>query len=267
VVADADEEHHRDVRVPGPRQQLRGPGPEQVLLGGHAGHGLTGQAGLVGAVDPVGRQPRPVHAFPVEQRGGQRFLMLLGPHHDVGAKARLAEQLRQRACVPERVDVVGHRGGAAERLVEVPLAIKQLAADGLPVGQVAVRLDPLAADKLPAARRHMLPDPVEQHRVGFLDPLVIRGRAGREAQVPIGVQAIGGRPEGGQHLAHSFTPVPDPDRVDMSVRDNHNLRMRHCSLILANGSSGRDEPFSRLHIDSSRGGTFYVTLNTDNGPV
>src|SRR6202012_923269 len=109
-------------------------------------------------------------------------------------------------------------GGGAEGPLEVALAVEQLPADRLPSGQVAVGLDPLPAHELPAPGGDVGADTLEQLRVQLLDPLVVAGRAGREGEIGVLVEPVGGGGEGRDHFAQALAPVPDPDRVDVGVR-------------------------------------------------
>ena len=66
--------------------------------------------------------------------------------------AALAHDLRQLAVVAEHVGVPELAAAAAEALLEVALAVQELAQERLAGGDVAVRLDPRPADRHPAAR-------------------------------------------------------------------------------------------------------------------
>jgi hypothetical protein len=141
-------------------------------------------------------------------------------HEDVGGEAALREQLGQRGSVPEAVDVVTDRGGAAEAAQEVALAQQRLADQGFPTGQVAVGLDPPAAGELPPPFGNAPADLVEHLGVVLFDPLVIGGGAGDELEPGVFVHAVERRAEGGLDLLQPLGGLPEPDHVEVAVADH-----------------------------------------------
>ncbi len=143
--------------------------------------------------------------------------MLLWPHHYVGVEATFAQKLRQRTSVAEGIDVVTDGSGSPKSLLEVTLAVEQLAANSLAGWQVAVGLDPLSAHDVPSPGPHVLFDPLEECRVHLFGPHIVRSRTGSEKNILAVVQPVGSGGKSGHHLSHALTPIPDPHRVDMRV--------------------------------------------------
>ena len=212
MVSHPEEEHQRPFLCFRALDKRSSPFPHHVRL---STVGLL--ARCISYRDPIGRELRAVNSAPVEQRYGNITLVLLWPHHYVGAEATFAQQLRQRTGVAEGIDVVTDGSGCPKSVLKVTLAVQQLAANGLARWQVTVGLDPLSAHDVPSPSTHVFFDPLEQCRVHLLGPHIISSRTGSEKNVLAVVQPVGSGSKSGHHLSHALTPIPDPDRVDMRV--------------------------------------------------
>src|SRR5215211_6847711 len=138
--------------------------------------------GVVG----VGRWHVHEHLRAVDPRPCERVVRRLGelvPGQLLGEEAvdpRAAQDLRDLAVVAERVRGPELAAARAEALLQVALAVENLAHERLARRQVEVWLHPRAADDLPAALAHALAQPlVELGRV-LLEPGVVLRRGGRE---------------------------------------------------------------------------------------
>ncbi len=183
-----------------------------------AGHVASRTAVLVG--NAVGKHPRAVRRLPPERGAGQAALVWARPQEAVGVHALAAQDLRQHPVVSERVGVHTDRGGDAELLREVPLAVEALPNEGLAARQVAVRLDPPAADHLPAALGDPLADTGEQFGVGLLHPAEQDDLIAGEDEVGVLVHPVDGRPECRPRLLVALLPRPQPHRVEVGVADH-----------------------------------------------
>ncbi len=212
MVPHPEEGHEGEAQLVAPRQQLVRPPAQQLVLGSAAGGVVVG--------DPVGGELGAVGAPPAKGGRGDVLLLGTGAHEHIGADARGRQKLGEGAGVPEGVDVVPDGGGDAQVPGQEPLTVEELPAHRLARGQVAVRLDPLAAGDHPAPGAHQLADAGEQLGRGLHDPAVVAGRAGREAEIGVLVQALDGGPERLEDLVHALVPVPDPHGVDVGVPDH-----------------------------------------------
>jgi hypothetical protein len=100
-----------------------------------------------------------------------------GPEKDVAIQPAQAQQLRQRAGVAERIDVVTYSRAATQQLEQFSLAVESMAGERFARGDVAVGLEPPAVDRHPLAAIHRRPDGGEQRRVVLGHPTIGDGAA------------------------------------------------------------------------------------------
>ena len=129
--------------------------------------------------------------------------------HDLGQGAGVAEHVRQ----PQ--DAVVH----AELLLEEPLAVDELAHQGLAGGQVAVGFQPHAALRLPAALLDALLDALIEGGIALLQEVVQHRLAGHEAVAGELLHELEHRGEAPGHLLPGLGHGPPPGHVDVGVAD------------------------------------------------
>ena len=105
----------------------------------------------------------------------------------------------------------------AERLLEVALAVDELADERLAAGDVAVGLEPHAADRLPAALGHALLDPLEDGGIVLLDPGIGLGGGLVEGEIGVALHQVEHGREGAPDLAAGLGERPEPGEVDVGV--------------------------------------------------
>ena len=188
------------------------PGPVEVARGDVAV--VVGPRVLEGVGDDAGA----VYALPLEQV--VREVVGLVPVELVGEKAReprAAQELREAGRVAEGVGEPGDRAAAAEGVLEVSLAVEELAHEGLAGGDLAVRLDPRASHRLPPALRDPLLYPPEQPGVVVLDPTVQLGRGLVEDEVLVAVHEAEDAGERAPRLPPRLRDGPEPREVQVRV--------------------------------------------------
>ncbi len=183
--------------------------------------GARADLGVVAAdrvVEGVGEHPAAVEALPPEEVEGH--LVGLGPVHLDGEEALDAgscKQLRQRRREAEAVGQPADGMARAEGLLEIALAIEQLADQGLRRRHVGVGLDPHGADRLPLAGGDFLLDRREERRIVLLEKGVELGGRLVEAEVRMSVH----QPDHGVERALGLPPRlverPEPGEVDVGV--------------------------------------------------
>ena len=166
----------------------------------------------------MGEHPGAVDALPPERRVREAVgavpRQLLG---DEAAHAAGGEHLRQPGRVAEHVGDPHLAAPTAEVLLEVALAVDDLADDALAGRQVHVRLDPHPADRHPLPVGDLVDDAGEQLRLALGDPRVLLRLRAREPVVGLGVHQRDRRGERAAALAHRLAERPQPRRVDVRV--------------------------------------------------
>ena len=129
--------------------------------------------------------------------------------HDLGQGAGVAEHVRQ----PQ--DAVVH----AELVLEKPLAVDELAHQGLAGGQVAVGFQPHAALGLPASLLDPLLDPLIEGGIALLQEVVQHRLAGHK---PVAGELLHELEYGGKAPGHLLTGLghgPPPGNIDVGMTD------------------------------------------------
>src|SRR5215210_8201230 len=127
------------------------------------------------------------------------------------------EHVRQGRRVAEGVDVVAHFRAHPETVLEIALAVEDLAVEAHESGEVDVGLDVLAPRDVPLAALDQPPHPLEELRVDPLHLLEEPGLPAGEYELRVLVAAIRGGTERGQRLIHPSLPGPQPHRVDVGI--------------------------------------------------
>src|SRR5215212_8930298 len=127
------------------------------------------------------------------------------------------EHVRQGRRVAEGVDVVAHFRAHPETVLEIALAVEDLAVQSHESGEVDVGLDVLAPRDVPPAALDETPYPLEELRVDPLNLLEEPGFPAGEDELRILVAAIRGGTKSGQRLVNSRLPGPQPYGVDVGV--------------------------------------------------
>src|SRR5215212_7412685 len=127
------------------------------------------------------------------------------------------EHVRQGRRVAEGVDVVAHFRAHPETVLEIALAVEDLAVQAHESGEVDVGLDVLAARDVPPTTLDEPPHPLEELRVDPLHLLEEPGFPAGEYELRVLVAAIRRGTERGQRLVHPGLPGPQPHRVDVGV--------------------------------------------------
>ena len=172
----------------------------------------------VGVVEQVREHARAVQPFPPEQVVGEA--VGLRPRELAGEEAvdaGAAQQLRQRRGEAEAVRQPADRVLGAEARAEAPLAVQELAHEGLSGGHDAVGLDPHPADRLDAALGDQLGDAVQERGVVLLQEGVdLRGGLA-EGQLRMAAQQRDRGRERPSRLAARLGQRPAPGEVEVGV--------------------------------------------------
>ncbi len=166
----------------------------------------------------VGEHAGAVEPFPPERVVGEPVLLvprqLLG--HEAGHPAG-CEHLRQAGRVAEHVGDP-HLGAAPpEVLLEVPLAVHDLADEALAGRQVHVGLDPHPAGRHPLSARDLRRDAGEELGLAVLDPRVLLRLRADEPVLGVLVHQPDGRGERPLALASRLADRPQPGGVDVRM--------------------------------------------------
>ena len=129
----------------------------------------------------------------------------------------LVQELRQRRGEAEAVGQPADGVALAERLLEVALAVEELADEGLAGRHVGVGLDPHGAVRLPLAGGDLLLDAGEERRVVLLEVGVELGGRLVEDEVRVAVHQRQHGREGAAGLAAGLGQRPEPGEVDVRV--------------------------------------------------
>src|SRR5215210_1141103 len=127
------------------------------------------------------------------------------------------EHVRQGRRVAEGVDVVAHFRAHPETVLEIALAVEDLAVEAHESGEVDVGLDVLAPRDVPLAALDEPPHPLEELRVDPLHLLEEPRLPAGEDELRVLVAAIRGGTERGQRLVNPRLPGPQPHGVDVGV--------------------------------------------------
>src|SRR5215217_5651452 len=187
------------------------PGPEHVARDDVAV--VVGPGVLEGVGDDAGA----VYTLPDEQV--VREVVGLVPVEFVGKEPghpRAAQELRDAWRVAEGIGKPGYGRPADEPVLEVALAVEELAGEGLARGDLAVRLDPRAPDRLPPALSDLLFYPREQGGV-VLDPTIKLGRGLVEDEVLVAVHQAEDARERAPSLPPRLRGGPEPREVQVRV--------------------------------------------------
>ena len=142
--------------------------------------------------------------------------------------------------MPEAVHIVPHLNLHPELLQEVPLPVEPVPHEGLPAGQVAVRLYPPSPHHLPPSLPHELPYLLEQLGIVLLHPPIGPCRTPCEGEPRMPPHHLGHLPAGREHHLPALVLGPQPHGVYVSVGyhvDGVRLPpLRHIT------------PFSKLHL-------------------
>ena len=201
------------------RQQRAGTAALVGVVAHRVGQLGAGERAVVGVGGrEVREDPGAVDALPPERVVGKPVRLV--PGDLLGQEPLVAGQygeLRVRRGVAEGVRQPHAAGLGTELLEEEPLAVDELARQGLAAGEVAVGLHPHAADGRPLARLHRLGDAAEDLRVTVLHPgVLLRLRAG-EHQLGVVLGERGDVGEGPRGLALGLAYGPQPGAVDVRV--------------------------------------------------
>jgi hypothetical protein len=127
------------------------------------------------------------------------------------------QELRDAGREAEGVGQPGDRRAVAEPALEKPLAVEELAHEGLAARHLAVGLAPGSPDRLPASLRHALPHPLEEGRVVLLDPGVELRRGLVVGEVLVAVHQPEHARERPAPLAPRLGERPQPREVYVRV--------------------------------------------------
>src|SRR5512137_1525994 len=188
---------------------------------------------------PVGQDLRAVVADPDEFVAGERALAVAGPAAEIGAVAALGQDLDETPRVPEGIEVDGGPRLDAELPGEVAPAEEDLADERFAARHVAVGLDVPAAHDVPLLLADELADPAEERRLVLHDPAVEHGLVVTKDEALARLAELGGLTERGQRFAGAFLPFPEPDRVEMGVRNEVDPSCGHgCPFSEDDGAHG-----------------------------
>src|SRR5215203_412205 len=140
-----------------------------------------------------------------------------GTVEDVAGVTVAREHVGQGRRVAEGVHVVAHLRAHPETVLEIALAVQDLAVQSHDRREVNVGLDVLPPRDVPPAALDEAPHALEEVGVDPLHLLVEPRLPAGEDELGVLVAAIRGRTERGQRLVHPRLPGPQPHRVDVGV--------------------------------------------------
>jgi len=103
--------------------------------------------------------------------------------------------------------------------VEIAGPVEKLPKKDFRTRQIGIRLDYGPTDYVPTSSDDHFANSVESLRVVFLDMPVNRGFPTNEGQFRIGIHQVEKSTAGNHSFVESFTPVPQPDRIKMGIRN------------------------------------------------
>src|SRR5215213_10559161 len=140
-----------------------------------------------------------------------------GTVEDVARVAVAGEHVRQGRRVAEGVHVVAYLRAHPETVLEIALAVQDLAVQSHDRREVDVGLDVLPSRDVPPAALDEAPHALEEVGVDALHLLVEPRLPAGEDELGVLVAAVRGGTERGQRLVHPSLPGPQPHGVDVGI--------------------------------------------------
>lgn len=182
---------------------------QPVQAGGDIAFGGVGE-------QPIGEEGSASGAAPAEEVAGQ--FELLGAHEGEVLETVCGEKVGNACAVPETVGSPGGDGRAAEFFAEVLLPLPVVSEERFRRRHIVVGLDPVAADALPAAGIDQIQDVFPQFRIERFDVVINGSFAAVEHHFGELFKQSDQRPAGADSFIQPFAAVPEPDRIEVRVR-------------------------------------------------